>query len=135
MCQVPNSPNQVTPHATEGGLEGVYQETNVPEVGVPVDPPEITMGTPGTHCSTCNPQPTVQYQEYVESLQANMLINQAAGYLPDLECHLTMKKGNPEMMRWHTAMQETDQLEFIKMTEAEVKAHTENGLWEIIPRY
>ena len=62
-----------------------------------------------------------------------MVVNEAAVYLPDKECHLTIIKRNPDMMHWHMAMRQPDHHEFMKAAEDEVQAHTENGLWEVVP--
>ena len=56
------------------------------------------MGTLRTHPSAWNPQPTVRYKEYVESLQVNMVVNEAAVYLPNLKSQLTSVNGNPDVM-------------------------------------
>ncbi len=40
----------------------------------------------------------------------------------------------PDTMYYHEAMREPDRAEFIKAMEKEVKSHTENGVWELVPR-
>jgi Reverse transcriptase (RNA-dependent DNA polymerase)/GAG-pre-integrase domain len=41
---------------------------------------------------------------------------------------------DPDTMYYHEAMREPDRPEFIKAMEKEVKSHTENGVWELVPR-
>ena len=41
---------------------------------------------------------------------------------------------DPDTMYYHEVMREPDCAEFIKAMEKEVKSHTENGVWELVPR-
>ncbi|KAI2501363.1 hypothetical protein MHU86_13099 [Fragilaria crotonensis] len=41
---------------------------------------------------------------------------------------------DPDTMYYHEAMREPDRAEFIKAMEKEVKSHTENEVWELVPR-
>ncbi len=41
---------------------------------------------------------------------------------------------DPDTMYYHEAMREPDRAEFIKAMEKEVKSHTENRVWELVPR-
>lgn len=41
---------------------------------------------------------------------------------------------DPDTMYYHEAMREPDRAEFIKAMSKEVKSHTENGVWELVPR-
>ena len=41
---------------------------------------------------------------------------------------------DPDTMYYHEAMREPDRGEFIKAMQKEVKSHTENGVWELVPR-
>ncbi len=41
---------------------------------------------------------------------------------------------DPDTMYYHEAMREPDRAKFIKAMEKEVKSHTENEVWELVPR-
>ncbi len=41
---------------------------------------------------------------------------------------------DPDTMYYHEATREPDRAEFIKAMSKEVKSHTENGVWELVPR-
>ena len=41
---------------------------------------------------------------------------------------------DPDTMYYHMAMREPDRPEFIKAMVKEVQSHTENGVWELVPR-
>ena len=41
---------------------------------------------------------------------------------------------DPDTMYYHEAMREPDRAEFIKAMQKEVNSHTENGVWELVPR-
>jgi hypothetical protein len=41
---------------------------------------------------------------------------------------------DPDTMYYHEAMREPDRAEFIKAMQKEVKSHTENEVWELVPR-
>jgi hypothetical protein len=41
---------------------------------------------------------------------------------------------DPDIMYYHEAMREPDCGEFVKAMQKEVKSHTENGVWELVPR-
>ena len=41
---------------------------------------------------------------------------------------------DPDTMYYHEAMREPDHAEFVKAMAKEVKSHTENGVWELVPR-
>ena len=124
---------QVTTSTTqsEGAPEGDGQGQTEAEICISVNPPETSTEVLRSHHSTRNPQPRVRYQEYMESQQANMMVNEVAVYLPDLECQQAMANGNPDVMHWHEAMHQPDKHEFVRAAEDETQAHTDNGLWEI----
>jgi hypothetical protein len=41
---------------------------------------------------------------------------------------------DPDTMYYHEAMREPDSAEFIKAMKKEVKSHTENEVWELVPK-
>jgi hypothetical protein len=41
---------------------------------------------------------------------------------------------DPDTTYYHEAMREPDRGEFIKAVAKEVKSHTENGVWDLVPR-
>jgi hypothetical protein len=44
------------------------------------------------------------------------------------------ESAHPDTMYHHEAMREPDRADFIKVMSKEVKSHTENGVWELVPR-
>jgi hypothetical protein len=40
----------------------------------------------------------------------------------------------PNTMNYHEAIREPNRAEFIKAMQKEVQSHTENGVWELVPR-
>jgi hypothetical protein len=146
-AQVPiHDPFPVTQESSEGpgSLEGT-QEVTGPTDSQMVEPSQMEepMVPEGLRRSSRVRRPVQRYVAAFSAIQSAVVPDQAFGAQaleidsPELTEHPLLAfaaSADPDTMYLHQALKEPDKAQFIKAMEEEIRSHTDNKHWTLVPR-